>query len=60
MVTSAPEGYDFLTEINLTGTTAEQRRAAALYVAGHNESADVGMLLDALGLRDTQPNKENN
>ena len=59
-MTSAPEGYDFLSEINLTGTTAEQRRAAALYVAGRNKPQDVGLLLDVLGLRDTQPNKENN
>lgn len=59
-MTSAPEGYDFLSEINLTGTTAEQRRAAALYVAGCNAPQDVGLLLDVLGLKDTQPNKENN
>ena len=50
MTTSAPEGYDLLPEIHLTGTTPAQRRAAALYIAAHNDPADVGMLLDALGL----------
>ena len=54
MTTSLPEGYDLLPEIHLTGTTPAQRRAAALYIAAHNDPADVGFLLDALGLKEDQ------